>query len=137
MEFGAGFFGFEVGEINLQFFFLFNFFRHIFSIFALNFGFCILSIFFSVWKLLFLLDIFISAQNYRIAPSTVDGRFYFHFLGYHTFEFGFFSGKFINSSSFFIVVSVYLVRVLRLFWFPQREYLHVIFSIGFSSFQCK
>ena len=78
MEYGTGFFGFEVGEIYL--FFLFHIFRHIFSILALNFGIYIFSIYFSVWLLLFfvLLDIFISARKYRIAPSTVDGRVYFH-----------------------------------------------------------
>ena len=76
MEFGTGFFGFEVGEICI--FFLFHIFRRIFSILALNFGIYSFSIYFSVWKLLFLLDIFISARNYRIAPSTVDGRVYFH-----------------------------------------------------------
>ena len=70
LEFGTGFFGFEVGEIYI--FFSFSYFRHIFSILALNFGIYIFSIYFTVWKLLFLLDIFISAQNYRIAPSTAD-----------------------------------------------------------------
>ena len=30
-------------------------------------------------EIFFLLDIFISARNYRIAPSTADGRVFFHF----------------------------------------------------------
>ena len=47
LEFGTGFLGFEVGEIYI--FFLFQIFRHIFSILALNFGIHIFSIYFSVW----------------------------------------------------------------------------------------
>ena len=110
MEFGTGFFGFEVGEIYIFFFFIF---LGIFSQFwpSISEFTSFQSIFQSGNFYFFLLDIFISARKYRIAPSTVDGRVYFHSrISYVGIRF-LFSGKFINSSSFFIVVSVYLVRV--------------------------
>ena len=70
LEFGAGFFGFEVGEIDLHFFFIF---LCIFSQFSPSISeFTSFQSIFQSRNYNFLLDIFISAGNYRIALSTAD-----------------------------------------------------------------
>ena len=88
MEFGTGFFGFEVGEIYI--FFSFSDFKAYFLNFRPQFRYLYpVNLFFSLEIIIFV-RYFISAQNYRIAPSTADGRVYFHFQGHRTFELGFF-----------------------------------------------